>query len=85
MKTLLPLGTPKQCRSVHLCQTQEHLGQCRLGDCISYSQGAQLQSWKFGTTIVVFPPSFILCLGEVGPLGNKGLPKETAHTEPRTW
>ena len=47
-RTLLPLGAPKLCRSAHPSQSQEHLGQCRLGDYISYLRGAQLQSWKSG-------------------------------------
>ena len=35
VRTLLPLGAAKLCRSVHPCQPWEYLGQCGLEDCIS--------------------------------------------------
>ena len=42
-------GRPASCGDQCTCSCpQEHLGQCGLETAVSYSRGAQLQSWKSG-------------------------------------
>ena len=50
----------------------EHLGQCGLG-AVVVTVGADSRAGELASTSVVVPPGVILCIGQAGPPGNRGL------------
>ena len=74
MRTLLLLGTPQavQIRTPALAPGASRPVQTGRLQLVTHRE-LDSRAGNLGTAIVIFPPCFTLCLGEVGPLGDKGL------------